>query len=367
MTDSRSEKKVIKTYETKKQVSEIFNGFKGTPLLDEMPVRTYNVRPITVPKIDPKHVFHYDIGFRKVLYYLQHGKGQKPFIYGHKGTGKTSLVKQIAARLGRHLREEYAGEQMEANDWLVRVVAGKNGLEHTEAILVEAMRKGHWVLINEFDLMPALEQKRLNDLWENDTITLPCGTPLKAHKDFRLVVTANTNNCGDHSGSYGNLAAGDSSVGDRFFFVKMDYLAREEEERILIDVMKEHCQYIGVKGPIDTFQNTLIPSILDYAHDIRESHMKSETGGDSSGGLPFSISTRKLISWLESAITEIYWGIFTLQNENKSSDASSVVRTFYESALETLKIDFINGQPVEFERTLIEFYSTKHEKKFSFS
>ncbi|WP_210467439.1 AAA family ATPase [Vibrio crassostreae] len=316
-----------------------------------------------VPTVNPNYIFRNDIGFKKLLRYLETGKGQKPFLFGPKGAGKTSTPMQIAARLGAVVREEYVGPNTEAMDMAVRIVPSKLGLEEKMAIVVEAMTYGEWVIINEFDTMLPLEQKRLNGLWEDNRLTLPSGKTLVAHDDFRVIVTANTNNTGDHTGEYSGVGKGDSSVGDRFFFVEFNYLSKEEETRVLEQEVDNILNNIFGKVNDKAKQvvnKIFIPTIVEYADDVRLSHGKTRIEGGVGSGLPFGMSTRKTLAWLESAVEEIAWS----EHEASKATPADIGRIYKRCVTESLDITFIKGQDPQFAISLGKFLEDRSAKRF---
>lgn len=305
-----------------------------------------------VPHVDLDYVFRPQV-LKALLPYIQSGTGQVPWIFGLHGTGKTSLVAQLAARFGAPLYDYYVGQKTEVFDMTMMIVPSESGgMEKLPGVIVKAMKEGAWLVINEFDLLDPAEQKMLNGLIEERKYTVPqTGVTIVADKSFRLFVTSNTNGQGNTDGSYLNVEPSCSSVGDRFFFVEVDYLTENEERSILLAVAKKLAQrQYSHEDDIEAdleLSKLLIDQMLFYAQSIRESY-KSHIGLASVAkvGLPAPISTRTMKEWFRKTYSFLLW-------EGANSEG------FYNAQLDALNVAFIKGQHPEAQSLFLKTFTDK--------
>jgi len=270
-----------------------------------------------IPKLNPDYVFEYSDGFRKLFFYLAMGYGLSPWLYGPQGCGKTSVICQLAAWFNVPVRQIYASNTMEAEDMLFGYMPGQDGvLRIRHYALALAMKNGWWFIINEFDLLEPSQQKALNQLIEERVAELPTGERIVAHKNWRLIVTANTNGSGDFTGNNCNVAQSDSSVPARFFFVPCDYLSKEQEKAMLKPVALKTLAKYGItkesfnndtetwKHTVSSIEHLIIPTIVDFANEIRDSYRCTISGG---AGFPFTLGQRTTIEWTSQAVVDFLW------------------------------------------------------------
>lgn len=125
--------------------------------------------------------------------------GTNLMLTGPTGCGKTSVIKEIAAVLGRpYVRFNCHGETRVSNLVGMQRPAEKNGvltLQFNLGDMAVAMKEGYWVLLDEIDaalpsvlfvLQPVLEEG-------NRTLHIPdTGETIHAHPDFAVFATGNT-------------------------------------------------------------------------------------------------------------------------------------------------------------------------------
>lgn len=287
----------LPTKETSFAFSDLFEDKSIIPdALCNMTIeRDAKVSPF-IPKLNPSYEFELNAGFVNLFVYLKNGTGHVPWIYGPQGAGKTSVVDQLAAWFNKELRQVYASDTMEAEDLLFGYMPSEEGgMKVRLYSLANAMQNGSWVLINEFDQLPPSQQKALNQILEERVVELPNGRKIVAHKDFRIVVTANTNGTGDHTGNFSQTMSSDTSVPDRFFFVKQNYLEEQKEIRLLVNKAIEQFKRLLSSPPNDESlelvnqlaEHNIVVPLVKYANHIRESYFECVEG--SGVGLNFTI------------------------------------------------------------------------------
>lgn len=164
-------------------------------------------------------------------------------IVGPAGCGKTSLVRALGAICNAPVRRVNMKNDMRSSHFLGEKVVDID--LHTNAqvvlwrdgVLPEAMRRGHWLLVDEIDACPAgilmvlqsvLEPGHPLCLAENH------GEIVQVHPDFRIFATANTLGHGDESGLYAGTQVLNEATLDRFAItVRQGYLSADREIEVL--------------------------------------------------------------------------------------------------------------------------------------
>lgn len=190
-----------------------------------------------IPDIDPGYV--YDIETLKNA--LMAIELRYPlYIWGHAGTGKTTLIEQIAARTHRPtIRIQHTVNTEESHvvgQWTAR--AGSTIFELGPLAL--AMKHGWIYLADEYDFalpsvlsvyQPVLEGKPLI-IKDADA----ANRVIKPHPNFRFVATGNTNGSGDETGLYQGTSIQNAANYDRFHMVlQVNYMPRELEEQVIVN------------------------------------------------------------------------------------------------------------------------------------
>lgn len=296
----------------KKPLFEVF-GIEPPERLKDLlvSVREWDLPNPEVPLIDEEYYFTIPM-VRDLLTYMSTGTGQSPYIYGSHGTSKTSSAEQIAARLGRTFLDTDASANLEVIDLIGQMMPNtEGGFSFKYGILSRAMKEGHVLVINEYDLLPTLEQKALNRIVEDRKFTIvQTGEVIIAHRDFRLIFTGNTNNTGS-SANFVSAGSGDSSINDRLKFIKSHYLPKEVEKQILQNVIRSECRDRGVDETeaeeVVSNLEVLMDVMLKVAKSIRESHESAQNSGGLTAGLECSLSIRSLKEWCRTMFQYSFW------------------------------------------------------------
>lgn len=95
-----------------------------------------------------------------------HGYGYRKFpilLQGPTSSGKTSLVSYLAAQTGHTLLRINNHEHTDLQEYLGTYIADETGkLVFREGALVQAVRKGYWVVLDELNLAPTEVLEALN-------------------------------------------------------------------------------------------------------------------------------------------------------------------------------------------------------------
>ena len=84
-------------------------------------------------------------------------------LQGPTSSGKTSLVAYLAAQTGHHFVRINNHEQTDLQEYLGTYISDEHGrLLFQEGLLVQAVRHGHWIVLDELNLAPTEVLEALN-------------------------------------------------------------------------------------------------------------------------------------------------------------------------------------------------------------
>ena len=191
-----------------------------------------------VPPIDP--AYRFDPGTTlAILAGFAHNR--RVLIQGYHGTGKSSHIEQVAARLNWPcLRINLDGHvsriDLLGKDAIV-VRDGRQVTAFSEGILPWCLQRPMALVFDEYDagrpdVMFVIQQV----LETNGRLTLPDQSRvIEPHPSFRLFATANTVGLGDATGLYHGTQQINQGQMDRWNIVaRLDYLAQDAEVEIVL-------------------------------------------------------------------------------------------------------------------------------------
>ncbi|XP_049753260.1 midasin [Elephas maximus indicus] len=151
-------------------------------------------------------------------------------IQGETSVGKTSLIRWLAAATGNHSVRINNHEHTDIQEYIGCYTSDASGkLVFKEGVLIDAMRKGYWIILDELNLAPTDVLEALNRLLDDNRELLITETQevVKAHPRFMLFATQNP------PGLYGGRKVLSRAFRNRFVELHFDELPSSELETIL--------------------------------------------------------------------------------------------------------------------------------------
>ncbi|XP_055528540.1 midasin [Wyeomyia smithii] len=151
-------------------------------------------------------------------------------LQGPTSAGKTSLIEYIAKRSGNVCLRINNHEHTDLQEYIGTYVADVSGkLSFKEGVLVEAMRQGYWIILDELNLAPSDILEALNRvLDDNRELFIPeTQVVVKAHPNFMLFATQNP------PGLYGGRKMLSRAFKNRFIELHFSDIPRDELQVIL--------------------------------------------------------------------------------------------------------------------------------------
>ena len=191
-----------------------------------------------IPEKDEDYVFDSET-LVPVLLAITHGR--IPWLKGHTGTGKTTLIEQVYARLQLPLFRLNLDSDITRGELVGREVLRTDGDGHTvtefvEGIIPMAMQQPCGLLLDEIDASRPDLGFVLQRLTEGKGFMLleDGGRTIAPHPHFRMFATANTNGRGDETGLYSGTRALGTAFVNRFKpYLEVDYMSQEEEAQLI--------------------------------------------------------------------------------------------------------------------------------------
>uniref|UniRef100_A0A8C4L875 Midasin n=1 Tax=Equus asinus asinus TaxID=83772 RepID=A0A8C4L875_EQUAS len=151
-------------------------------------------------------------------------------IQGETSVGKTSLIRWLAAATGNDCVRINNHEHTDIQEYIGCYTSYSSGkLVFKEGVLIDAMRRGYWIILDELNLAPTDVLEALNRLLDDNRELLITETQevVKAHPRFMLFATQNP------PGLYGGRKMLSRAFRNRFVELHFDELPSSELETIL--------------------------------------------------------------------------------------------------------------------------------------
>lgn len=151
-------------------------------------------------------------------------------IQGPTSAGKTSMIEYLAEYSGNKFVRINNHEHTDLQEYLGTYISGSDGkLKFQEGLLVQAMRQGHWIVLDELNLAPTDILEALNRLLDDNRELLIPETQeiVRPHENFMLFATQNP------PGLYGGRKVLSRAFRNRFLELHYDDIPEDELEHIL--------------------------------------------------------------------------------------------------------------------------------------
>ncbi len=254
----------------------------------DMQVPGYSTPTDLVPDIDEAYHFDRDTTLA-ILAGFAHNR--RVMIQGYHGTGKSTHIEQVAARLNWpcirvNLDSHISRIDLIGRDAIV-VRDGKQVTEFRQGILPWALQNPCALVFDEYDAGRADVMFVIQRVLEVDgkLTLLDQNTVIRPHPSFRLFSTANTVGLGDTTGLYHGTQQIHQGQMDRWNIVAtLNYLPHEDEVKI---VLAKTPSYDTVEG------HRTIAAMVVLADLTRSGFIQ--------GDISTVMSPRTVITWAENA------------------------------------------------------------------
>ena len=273
-----------------KSVKELF-GIDGAMQVPVMPL--LKETSSYIPQVHDHYVFRKDV-VRNLLAFLLRPHGDALWITGPTGSGKTSVVLEMAGRLNWPVVSVTCNGTMEFQELRGQFVLASQKAGEVPSMtfrhgpLALAMKKGYILLLNEVDMFDPAELAGLNDVLEGRPLVIAenGNEVIEPHANFRVICTANSAGAGDETGLYQGIQTQNIAAMDRYRSIQVDYPTSDVEEGILARLTP------GLGSEIQKL-------MVKMANDIRTAFKGSD---GMPGTLSVTMSTRTLVRWAQLSL-----------------------------------------------------------------
>ena len=284
----------------------------------DLKVPAFSQRGDHVPQIDETYLFNHETTLA-ILAGFSHNR--RVMIQGYHGTGKSTHVEQIAARLNWpciriNLDSHVSRIDLVGKDGIV-LKDGQQITEFKEGLLPWALQRACALVFDEYDagrpdvmfvIQRVLEVEGKLTLLDQSKVIDP-------HKSFRMFATTNTIGLGDPTGLYHGTQQINQGQMDRWNIVcTLNYLSHEKETDIVCSKLPD-------------IDRKTVSNMVSIASLSRQ--------GFINGDISIVMSPRTVIMWAENAkIFNDYGFAFRLTFLNKCDETERpIVAEYYQRCM----------------------------------
>ncbi len=271
-----------------------------------------------VPPIDENYIFDYETTMAILAGYAHN---RRCMIQGYHGTGKSTHIEQVAARLNWpciriNLDSHVSRIDLVGKDAIV-LQDGKQVTEFREGLLPWALQRACSIVFDEYDagrpdvmfvIQRVLEVEGKLTLLDQSKVISP-------HESFRMFATTNTIGLGDPTGLYHGTQQINQGQMDRWNIVTtLNYLEREKESDI-------------ISSKVTDIDRMTVANMVSVANLTRQGFMN--------GDISIVMSPRTVLMWAENArIFSDFGFAFRLTFLNKCDETErSIVAEYYQRCM----------------------------------
>lgn len=216
----------------------------------------------------------------------------KPLLlWGHTGTGKTSVFLQFFARLNIPVFRQEVNGYSRFEDWVGYMGINEKGqTEFQYGSLTLAMKYGGIFMIEEADKLDNAVASALHGVLDGQPLVISenGGEIIYPHQNFRIVATANSNGSGDNTGLYPESKIQDVAYMARYLALKVGYMSPETEKKIL------------KKAIGDSIADDTLDKMLKFAGEVREVFISNSM--EKKNKVRITMEIRSLIDWAQMTV-----------------------------------------------------------------
>lgn len=251
----------------------------------DMEVPAFSEKSQYAPDIDKTYRFNEEITL-SILAGFKHNR--RVMIQGYHGTGKSTHIEQVAARLNWpciriNLDGNISRIDLIGRDTII-LKDGKQVTEFAEGIIPWSLRQPMAIVFDEYDAARPDVMFVIQRLLESEGkfTLIDKNRVLSPHHYFRIFATANTIGLGDASGLYHGVQPINQGQMDRWNIVAtLNYLPKDEEVGIVL-----------AKAPQLQRDKSIVEQMVAMAGLSRE--------GFKAGDISTVMSPRTVITWAEN-------------------------------------------------------------------
>jgi cobaltochelatase CobS len=248
-------------------------------------INGYKDKNLFVPKINENYCFNETLEEVCTWFCRQ---SDPLYMFGPTGSGKTSIIKQIAARINYPVFDVTGHSRLEFVDMVGHLTVKNNNMSYQYGPLALAAKFGGLFLLNEIDLLDPATLSGLNGILDGEPLCVVenQGELIELHPNFRFAATANSNGAADQTGLYQGVLRQNLAFMDRFWLCELNYPTPEEESQILARAAPN-------------LPSSISQAMIEVANETRRLFMASNINNDSENALEVTFSTRTLLRWAD--------------------------------------------------------------------
>ena len=249
-------------------------------------IKGYDKASSFTPEIDSNYIFHESS--RDVVVWFMN-QSDPLYLFGPCGSGKSSLIKQLAAKLNYPVFERTGHSRLEYPEMIGHLSVENGNMKFQYGPLALAMKFGGLFLLNEIDLLDPATAAGLNTILDGAPLCIAenNGELVFPHPAFRIAATANTNGASDETGLYQGTLRQNLAFMDRFWLCEINYPDKKSEMKLLEQNYPE-------------LPENLRSDMVSFANEVRELFMGAENSSSNlSNRIEVTFSTRTLLRWAD--------------------------------------------------------------------